>query len=167
MDTIPANWTARVLVLAMVLMLAPLQPVTASDLVVRIEALRSASGKVRLALYDDAGRFLQKGAAHGGAEVPPVETGTQVVFSGLAPGTYAIAAYHDENDNGDFDTGFLGLPLEGFGFSNDAPVLLGAPSFDEVAVDVPQAGTVITVRMRYWDGGRPTASLSNAKAIAE
>ena len=47
--------------------------------------------------------------------------------------SYAIAVYHDENDNDSFDQGFLGIPLEDYAFSNNAAVFLGPPSFDDAA----------------------------------
>ena len=31
-------------------------------------------------------------------------------FSGIAPGTYAISVFHDENSNGKLDTKFVGIP---------------------------------------------------------
>lgn len=127
-------------------------PAAAADLVVRIDKLRSADGVVRLALYDGDERFLQSGGARAGADPKAAADGVEVVFPQLPPGRYAVATYHDENGNGAFDTGLLGLPLEGFGFSNDAPVLLGPPSFADAAVSVPAEGATIVVRMRYWDG---------------
>ena len=50
-------------------------------------------------------------------------------FADIPPGTYALAVIHDENSNGKLDTNWLGIPTEGYGFSNDAKALLGAPSF--------------------------------------
>jgi uncharacterized protein (DUF2141 family) len=46
-------------------------------------------------------------------------SGTQsVVFTNLEPGTYAIIAFHDENDNGKLDENGWGVPTEGYAFSN-------------------------------------------------
>ncbi len=50
-------------------------------------------------------------------------------FEDILPGTYALAVIHDENMNGKLDTNWLGIPIEGYGFSNDAKGLFGAPSF--------------------------------------
>src|SRR5512139_985072 len=50
-------------------------------------------------------------------------------FEYIAPGTYAVAVVHDDNMNGELDTNWAGSPTEGYGFSNDARALLGAPSF--------------------------------------
>lgn len=127
-------------------------PAVAADLVVRIENLRSADGIIRLALYDSDEQFLQSGGARAGADREAEAGGVEVVFPQLPSGTYAVATYHDENGNGAFDTGLLGLPSEGFGFSNDARVLLGPPSFADAAIFVPAEGATIVVRMRYWNG---------------
>jgi len=71
------------------------------------------------------------------------------VFTDLAPGAYAVAAYHDENGNGEFDQGFLGLPLEGYGFSRDASGFLSAPSFSSAAVLLEEGGKTIRIRLSY------------------
>ncbi len=43
-----------------------------------------------------------------------------VVFENLAPGEYGISVVHDENENGDLDKNFVGIPKEGFAFGNNA-----------------------------------------------
>ncbi len=75
-------------------------------------------------------------------------TGLVLQFSDVPPGTYAIALLHDENGNGRADR-VLMIPREGFGFSRDAPVRMGPPSFDEAAFHVGSAPVSQTVRMRY------------------
>jgi uncharacterized protein (DUF2141 family) len=51
-------------------------------------------------------------------------------FADIAPGTYALAVIHDETRDGELATNMLGVPQEGYGFSNDAKGILGAPSFE-------------------------------------
>jgi uncharacterized protein (DUF2141 family) len=70
-------------------------------------------------------------------------------FGGVAPGIYAMTVFHDENSNGKFDRDWLGLPEEGYGFSNDAPARLHAPSFDAASFVVSAGDTEISVHMRY------------------
>lgn len=69
-------------------------------------------------------------------------------FADVPPGTYAIALLHDENGNGRADR-VLMVPREGFGFSRDAPVRMGPPSFDEAAFPVGNAPVNQAIRMRY------------------
>ena len=75
-------------------------------------------------------------------------TGMVLEFTDVPPGTYAIALLHDENGNGRADR-VLMVPREGFGFSRDAPVRMGPPSFDSAAFHVGTAPVSHTIRMRY------------------
>ena len=71
-------------------------------------------------------------------------------FPDLPPGRYALAGYHDENDNDRFDQTWIGWPDEGLGFSNGAWIgLLGAPSFQAAAVDVTAGAQTIIIALRY------------------
>lgn len=72
-----------------------------------------------------------------------------LTFSNTAPGSYAIAVIHDENNNGKMDLAMGLMPREGFGFSRDAKVGMGPPSFKSAAFDV-NGGTINqTIHMRY------------------
>ena len=110
--------------------------VAAADLTVRIEHVRNSEGIISIALYDAKDRFLADGAAVRSADVHAVQGETPVTFRDLPPGEYAAAVFHDENASGQFDTNFIGLPEEGYGFSNRAKAGFGPPSFDEAAVIV-------------------------------
>ncbi len=122
---------------------------TAAELRVDVTGLRSGGGEVHLAVFATPETFPRDEATLAEAIVRAKAAGVHWVFSGLKPGTYALAVYHDENENREFDRGFLGIPLEGFGFSNDAQVFFGPPDFADVAVTVPGKGARITIRMTY------------------
>jgi uncharacterized protein (DUF2141 family) len=59
----------------------------------------------------------------------------KIVIQDLPAGNYAIASYHDENGNGKLDTNALGMPEEGYGFSNDARGTFGPPKFSEAVFE--------------------------------
>ena len=122
---------------------------TAAELRVDVTGLRSGGGEVHLAVFATPATFPRSDAMLAEAIVRAKAAGVHWVFSGLKPGTYALAVYHDENENREFDRGFLGIPLEGFGFSNDAQVFFGPPDFADAAVTVPGKGVRITIRMIY------------------
>ena len=67
----------------------------------------------------------------------------------MAPGAYALAAYHDENGNGEFDRVFFGLPLEGFAFSNDASPFFGPLDFTDAAILLTGPVTDVTIPITY------------------
>tara|TARA_Y100001934_G_scaffold128339_1_gene155876 strand:+ start:483 stop:959 length:477 start_codon:yes stop_codon:yes gene_type:complete len=54
----------------------------------------------------------------------------QVTFDFLPEGVYAVGIVHDEDNNGKMNSGFLGIPSESVGASNDAKGSFGPPSFE-------------------------------------
>ena len=120
---------------------------TAADVIIHINGVRNNDGFVRLAVYDQSADF-PSGSPIVGADIAAAEGTTVVRLAELPLGRYAIAFYHDEDANEEFGQNFIGLPTEGYGFSNDAAVVLGPPSFDEAAIEV--SGAVVTsAHMRY------------------
>jgi uncharacterized protein (DUF2141 family) len=70
-------------------------------------------------------------------------------FEDIPPGTYALAVIHDENMNGKLDTNWLGIPKEGYGFSNDARASLGAPAFSDASFQYDGQNLDFTISLRY------------------
>ena len=120
----------------------------AANLEVSVTALRSEAGTVHVALYDSVETF-PNGQQYLVDRVVSAKTGV-AAFVGLKPGTYAIAIYHDENGNNDFDQNFIGFPSEGYAFSNGAKAFLGPPDFVDAAFEVGPESTGITIPMTYW-----------------
>ena len=109
--------------------------------------LRNAQGEVAITLYpDDSRRFLAKKGKLLRARVPTRSPETTACFW-VSPGHYAVATYHDENGDHDFNRTLFTIK-EGFGFSNDAPTTLGLPRFARVRFAVP-GDTVVRIRTRY------------------
>ncbi len=129
----------------MVVALAAAGPAPAAELTVEVVGLGSDDGNVHFALYDNPATFPDDEGRFRGTNVPIAGRRAVAVFKNLMPGSYAVAVFHDENGNGSFDQGFLGLPLEDYGFSNGAPAFLGPPSFDQAKFAVPEKGIRITI----------------------
>ncbi len=70
-------------------------------------------------------------------------------FADIAPGTYALAVIHDENRDGELATNFMGMPKEGYGFSNDAKGTLGAPSFEAASFSYNGQSLNMTIALQY------------------
>jgi len=58
-------------------------------------------------------------------------------------------AYHDENDNQKLDRNELGIPSEGYGFSNGATAKNGPPQFKQAAVSVGATTVPVQITLRY------------------
>lgn len=62
-----------------------------------------------------------------------------IVFENLIPGKYAFKFFHDENKNDKLDTNWLGIPREGFGFSNNPTMTFGPPSFYKTVFELKES----------------------------
>ena len=129
----------------------------AADLEVRIEGLRSADGDVRVALHRQvSGAEAIDEAVVVGAIMRPAASGTvRVIFADVVPGAYAVAAFHDADGDGELAQNFLGMPTEGYGFSNGAVGFMGPPSFADAAVTVGEGEAMpsVSVPIAYSDAG--------------
>ncbi len=119
----------------------------AAELRVVVVGMGSGNGLVHFGLYDNPDTFPDSDGRLDGTRVAITGGRAVAVFKGLKPGRYAVAVYHDENANGEFDQGIFGLPLENYGFSNKAFVFFGPPAFENAAVTVPAKGLSITIRV--------------------
>jgi uncharacterized protein (DUF2141 family) len=122
-------------------------------LVIAVENVKSRSGTIMVTVYpDDPQRFLKRGGpvrGLSGLAVPAETPVTHVCVWLPEPGRYGISIYHDANTNRRFDQNFLGLPVEGFGFSNNPATLVGPPGFSAAAFQAAKGDTSIPIRMRY------------------
>ena len=118
-------------------------------LTVQVASVRAAMGEVAVTVYpDDPPRFLAPKGKLLRQRVPAQAPATKACFY-LPVGYYAVAVYHDANADRDFNRNAIGLPIEGFGFSNDAPTKVGIPAFSTVRFRTRPGESVIVLHMRY------------------
>lgn len=117
---------------------------------IEVQDLRNTKGELAVTIYGDrAEDFLAPGRKLVRKRLPVTGLTTRACLNVPGPGVYAIAVYHDENGDRRFGRTMLGLPAEGYGFSNDAPTLIGLPSFSDARFPVPAGGVHQTIHMRY------------------
>lgn len=133
--------------LALVLLVAA-APAMAGEVAVRVQGVRNDQGSVVVGVCTE--EVFIGGTCAFRATVPAQAGAVTVTVPDVPPGTYAVRVYHDENGNERIDRNFLGVPLEGFGFSNDAPVRMAPPSFKDAAVTVGAGRLETTLTLRYW-----------------
>ena len=104
-----------------------------ASLHVTILGLRSDKGDVHIALYDNPVNFPDPNGMILDVEVPIYQKKAHYSFTDLTQKDYAIAIYHDENNNDSFDQNFFGIPLEDYAFSNNASVFFRPPSFSDAS----------------------------------
>ena len=121
----------------------------AADLTVTVEGIRNDHGRVYVTLFDGAGTWLD--ADHSLQDLSAVAHPgpVAIIFHNVAPGRYAAVTYHDENGNNAMDFDVLGLPTEGFAFSNQARPFLSAPNFERCAFEIGKDDAQISIKMIY------------------
>lgn len=124
--------------------------VQAATLTVRVTNVRDDRGKVHIDVCPQD-QFLKDNCPY--AASAPARAGTTLVtIQDLPVGDYAIQAFQDENGNDKVDRALFGIPREGIGFSNDAPIRLGPPKWRDARFAFDGDGQVITLKMRYLLG---------------
>lgn len=116
--------------LCMTLLLTIAAKAQSYKLTVNITGIRNSKGRLYLSLYNSAQGYPKKASAAYRLSPAPISQGqSTIILDGIPAGEYAIACYHDENDNGKLDTNFFGVPVEGTGASNNARGSMGPPKF--------------------------------------
>lgn len=114
------------------------------------EGMRNGNGLLAITLYpDNPSKFLVR---HGSLYVGRVNATagtTRACIFVPRTGVYALALYHDENANQKIDRTGIGLPAEGYGFSNNPATLAGLPSFRSVRLNIPRTGLSTRIQMKY------------------
>lgn len=107
----------------------------------------TATGGLQVALYDsEAGYTAEK--IFGGVQRRARANSLRVIFADLPPGTYAIAAFHDKNENKELDANVLGIPTEAYGFSNNVRGTFGPPEFTAISFTVDNAPLKLDIELK-------------------
>ncbi|MCL1934437.1 MAG: DUF2141 domain-containing protein [Candidatus Azobacteroides sp.] len=108
-----------------------------NKLTVVVDGIEKSNGKVLVAVYDSI-NFLKQPLYSGLAKVEPGREEVTIVIDNVASGKYAVSLFHDENDNNRLDTGSYDIPVEKYGFSNNARVNMGPPTFQDCMFNVEE-----------------------------
>jgi len=118
---------------------------------VKILNIRNSTGTVACALFESQDGFPTE-FMRTATKIMVMrirDTQARCDFEDIPPGTYALAVVHDENMNGKLDDNWLGIPTEGYGFSNGAKALLGAPSFSAARFPYDGQNLDMTIGLDY------------------
>jgi uncharacterized protein (DUF2141 family) len=121
-------------------------PSYSADLQLQVSQLMEARGSLLVAIYPSASSFRKDAIRQ--VKVPATVGAMVLKFSDLAPGEYAIAVFHDANDNGKLDTNLMGMPKEAYGFSVIEKSLSGPPSWEDVKFTLTNDGASLAISLR-------------------
>jgi uncharacterized protein (DUF2141 family) len=113
------------------------------SLEIEITGLKNDSGLVLLQLFDENEKVINQA----GSIIK--ENKSIITFKDLNPGKYAFRFFHDENLSGIMETNGLGIPKEGYGFSNNASGPFGPKPFKEWLFEIKE-DKKLAVKIKYW-----------------
>ena len=118
---------------------------------VKILNIRNSTGSVACALFESPHGFPTEYllSATNVMIIKIRKAQARCDFEDIPPGTYAMAVIHDENMNGKLDANWIGIPTEGYGFSNNATAMLGAPSFADASFTYDGRNVEMTMSLHY------------------
>jgi uncharacterized protein (DUF2141 family) len=147
-----ARYLARLIALMVFIFPVLTQAVMACQGIhVKVLGIRNSKGTIACALFESPGGFPVD-YLHSATNIMVIKIRDRQArcdFEDMPKGTYALAVVHDENMNGKLDTNFLGIPTEGYGFSNDATGAIGAPSFSAASFPYNGQDLDLTMSLHY------------------
>jgi uncharacterized protein (DUF2141 family) len=142
--------TFRTTALALIVVAVGAATASAADLTVRVKDVRDAKGSVLISIYDSQANFLKPQLANWKQKLKASKGEVVFVFHDVPAGTYAATSFQDEDDSGKLKSNSLGVPTEGYGFSNDAQGTGGPPKFAQAAFDFDgKADKTISFSLNY------------------
>jgi len=113
------------------------------NLEINILKIRRDAGQIAIQVLDEQKKAVKQ-------EFATISNKRSVlILKGLPKGKYAVQIFHDENKNGKMDFNFMGIPKEGYGFSNDARGFMSEPAFDKQLFTLDQ-DRAIQIRLSYF-----------------
>jgi len=122
------------------------QSLIAADIQLEVENITELSGTLLWSVYDSEQGYDTDSAPILAGRSKVIGDTIKVTLHNMPSGNYAVKLFHDANDNGEMDTNLIGLPQEGYGFSNNGGSF-GPASFSDAKVEVNN-DVLINIRLR-------------------
>jgi uncharacterized protein (DUF2141 family) len=120
-----------------------------AKVIITITGFKSDKGKVMLALFNDTKGFPNQGNLAYKKVTGTIKNQTAtIILENIPYGTYAIAVFHDENNNDKIDYNMVGYPTEKFGFSKNAKVVFAPPKWEEAKFSVQTSEVKETIALQ-------------------
>ena len=117
----------------------------------KIDNLKNSDGNIIVSVYEDSKSF-DEGMPLFRQTISKKENMNNGTFVGqllIPKGVYGLVFLDDENGDGEMTNNLLGLPKEGFGFSNFYLSGFKKPKFSDFSFTHTENSEIIEVRLRY------------------
>jgi len=136
------------ILVAVILYASSLSAAGAADLVVTVKGVPDDRGYILSAIFNSEKSFLKRPEAFASFRIKASKGDIGYSVRNLPPGKYAVAAFHDANDDGKLDTDPSGQPTEVYGFSTEGHTS-GPARFEDAAFEVGDRTKAVSVELGY------------------
>lgn len=119
-------------------------------LTIIIKGIEKIVGNMNVAMYNNYKSFANKETPFRGAVMPIIDYTIIVTFDSVPKGVYSVAVFQDEDKNGILKTNNLGIPVEGYGFSNNVPGAMRPPDYAQTKFVYSGKNKAIIINMVYF-----------------
>ena len=116
------------------------------EITLTINNIEKLKGEIKVGIYNKESNFLEEDATVKNYSIKVKGNTAVLVINDLPAGEYAVATYHDENSDNKCNRNFIGIPTEGYGFSNNFKPKFGPPKFKDCKFSVT-ASKNLTIKM--------------------
>ena len=116
---------------------------------VAVSGIKDSNGSIRCGLFNSASTFPKDGQEVQGVEAPIANGQATCTFNNVAPGAYAVAYFKAAPGQTKMKTGMFGMPQDPYGFSRNATIGMGPPSFNAAAYSYAGGNTTWPVTITY------------------
>jgi len=128
------------LIVGMVALTSASRAAETSSLTVTFSGIKATTGAILFTVVNSEAAYNDKAPASAQGMLPVSTNAASQVFTGLAPGRYAIKAFHDVNGDGKMNANPFGIPSEPFAFSNNAVGAMGPAKWADASFEVKVGG---------------------------
>lgn len=121
----------------------------AANLTITVTNIKETKGSIVIGIFNNKESFPKNGRETKQLFIAADADEVTKTITGLPDGEYAIAIYHDKNSDGVCNKNILGIPQEGFGFSNNFKPRLKSPAFADVKFNVKENAHIL-IKLLYF-----------------
>jgi len=138
-------------ILSFVLLINLMAPKTDNSISIKINKIESIKGNIQVSIFVNQ-KYFEDEKPYVKMVFPKKDYIKNGVFNcdfNLPNGTYGIVILDDEDSDGDMDYNFLGMPTEGYGFSNFIHKNLNRPIFSDFCFILNKKQD-FNIKLRYF-----------------
>jgi uncharacterized protein (DUF2141 family) len=117
-------------------------------IIIKLTGFNNDKGNAMVRLWDKKENDDKPDKAFSTAKAEIKDNKSEIEFKNIPFRTYPIMAFHDENDNDEFDLGLFNIPKEQYGFLNNAKGKFGPPKWEKAKFSFDKAETVIEIAVK-------------------